>query len=78
MIDSLGTSLAGLQNASSRVAKAAQNIADSGTIGADGQLSVEPTEDIVDLSIAAQDFKFNAKAIEIQNKTQQYLLNIIA
>lgn len=80
MISSLSASLSGLQNASSRIDKAAQNIASPKQEGivAGNPVQADPTQDIIDLSVAAQDFKANAKAIEIQQKTEQYLLDILA
>ncbi len=80
MISSLGASLAGLQNASNRIDKAAQNIADPKPAGevAGNAVQEDPTKDIVDLSVAAQDFKANAKAIQVQQKAEQALLDILA
>lgn len=80
MISSLGASLAGLQNASNRIDKAAQNIADPKPAPdvAGNAVQQDPTQDIVDLSIAAQDFKANAKVVQVEDKVTQVLLDIIA
>lgn len=80
MISSLGASLAGLQNASNRIDKAAQNIANPKAAPdvAGNAVQEDPTKDIVDLSVAAQDFKANAKVVQVEDKVTQALLDILA
>lgn len=80
MMSGINSSLVGLQNASKRIETAAANIAktNASPTPENGAIPSDPTRDIIDLSVAAHDFKANAKVIEVQNKVEQSLLDILA
>ena len=70
MVSSINTSIAGLQKSSLNVAKAADNIANS-------QRGTEPTKDIIDVKVNANNFKANALVLETSKELHETLLNAI-
>ena len=62
------TAIEGLKRAQEKTEQAAQNIAEG---------SLNP-EDIVSLSLAAQDFKANVSVLKSQDETTKALLDIVA
>lgn len=70
MIEALNNSVAGMQNASRTVAKAADNISNPNS-------KTELTEDIVDVQRGAQDFKANATVLGMTKDMQEELYRAI-
>lgn len=70
MVSSIHTSIAGLQKSSLNVAKAADNIANP-------QRDTEPTKDIIDVKVNANNFKANALVLETSKELHETLLNAI-
>ena len=74
MVSAIGSSLAGLNSAAKRIETAAANIAKQNTTE---QPKADPAQDLVDIKIAAYDYKANLSAIKVQDKMQQSLLDIL-
>lgn len=66
MVEALSNSVAGLQNASLKAAKAADNIANPNS-------KSEPVEDIVAMKEAEQSFKANATVLGVSKDMQEDL-----
>jgi flagellar basal body rod protein FlgC len=69
------SAVVGLNNASKRVEASAQNIA---AAKSSTESLSDNDKDIVDLTVAAQDFKANLSSIKISERMQQNLLDILA
>lgn len=75
MISPISSSLIGLQQANDKISKAAENISKLNTAQA---TTDDPTQDIVDLSVAAREFEANLQPIKVQQKLDQALFDILA
>lgn len=69
MVDAINTALSGMQNASGRVAKAAENIADPAK-------QDTMVQDIVDIKSAEISYKANAAVIRASSDMQEDLLRL--
>jgi flagellar basal body rod protein FlgC len=80
MVNAIGTSLAALQNITKRVGADATSIANNqSTRTEDGSIvpQNDPTSDLIDLSVASNEFEANLKVIQTQDKMTKSLLDII-
>lgn len=73
MVSPIIVSLSGLAAASKQIEKSAQNIAAPKS----PQSTSDNAVDIVDLSVAAQNFKASTSVIKVADKTEEYLLDIL-
>ncbi|HVY12140.1 MAG TPA: hypothetical protein VHB73_01085 [Alphaproteobacteria bacterium] len=78
MVDGISSSLNGMQNAIGRISQAAQNIGRANATPAAGEKPISLDEQVVESSMAAVQFKTNAKALKAQLDVEMRLLDTLA
>lgn len=73
MVDAVSSSLAGLYNATARVAKAAENIANASSGG-----NVDIAKEVVDTQIASVTYAANIQMLKAEFENEKKLLDILA
>lgn len=72
MTDAISFAVSGVQTATAKINKAAQNIVSPNNPGGFGQI-----EDIIDIKVAEQNFKANLVTLETAKDLSEELLNVL-